>query len=321
MKDPYSVSEVFFRLVEFSCLFEGIDMLFYGRGPLSSNVYILDGGKVLIDAGNSFEILRDLENHYGKTGVEKVIITHAHPDHIGALFSIVEAYKPAVYIHEIEAKASLYGNTIEDILKGTKVDYVLLRGNENIEVGGRIYRVLFAPGHTPGTIMLYDTERGILFSSDVVFPMLGSHILLTQPDPSCGDLNELILSVRYVMRLRPKAVLPGHLFPFWERTTDHIKRTYFELKFQEEGDRNLALISLGINLADMGELEEAISCFKLVLDDEPNHPGALFVLSLALLHKGNLEESYKKVCYLCELYPDFKEAQDLKSRIELLLNK
>lgn len=319
MIDPYESREVFFNLSDFSEIFDGIDLLFYGRGPLSSNVYILNSGRTLIDTGNSLEILYDLENHYKGVNVENVFITHAHMDHIGTLFYIAERYKPRVYIHELEAKVMLYGKVVEDILREMDLEVILLKGNENIELPDRTLRVLYAPGHTPGTIMLYDVERGILFSSDVLFPMIGKHILLTQPDPVGGNLGELILSVRYIMRLKPKAFLPGHLFPVWENASDHAKRTYFELKLQEEKDRNLALISLGINLADIGELDEAITCFETVLKESPGHPGAMFVLALAYLQKGRIKDSFELLKELEKNHPDFKEAVELKKRVEFML--
>lgn len=318
MNSVYEESKVFYRLSDFSPLFEGVDMLFYGKGMLSSNVYILEEGRTLIDTGNTVFLVDDITDNLGGICVERVIITHAHPDHIGGLFTLLSKTKPLVYIHEVEASVKLYGEPLMDIFKRIGINTVLLKGNEDIELSDRILRVLYAPGHTPGSIMLYDTKSGILFSSDVLFPVIGERVLLTQPDPISGNLNELILSVRFLLRLAPKAFLPGHLFPVWEKPLDHVKKTYFELKLQEEKDQKLALISLGINLADIGEIDEAITLFDMVLKEEPEHPGALFVKALALYQKGMIEESLEILDGLERLYPDFQEAKSVKETIKRL---
>lgn len=312
--NPYKTNEVFFRLGDFCSDLDGIDMLFYGRGHLSSNVYILDQGRTLIDTGNSSEILFEYRERYLHGKIERVILTHAHPDHISGLFVILSEFDPEIYIHEAELEGVIRQKTLKDFFEEIGKGHLLrpLKGNENITTENFNLRVLYTPGHTPGTICVFDPERKILFSSDVLFPMMGEWALLPDADPQGGRLEELAMCVRYFMKLEPKAFLPGHLFPVWEDVLEHIKRTYFELQLKIQQREDMAYINTGIVLADAGRLDEAIECFDRVLEKEPKHPGACFVKGLAMMQKAQFERAVELFDRALEVYPDFKEAKEAK---------
>ena len=314
---------VFHRLSEKSPIFEGIDLLYYGSGPLSSNVYVLDNGKVLIDTGNSIELLEDYKAHYPDSKIEKVIITHAHTDHISGLFLLLSQYEPEIYIHQQELSAVSGDKSLEDFFKDIGKGHLLrpLKGNEEIDAGRFKLRVLYTPGHTPGSICLFIPERKILFSSDTLFPMKGEYALLPAPDPQGGSLEELAMSIRYIMKLEPAAFCPGHLFPVWEDVFDHARRAYFELQLQIHKREDLAYISTGILLADLGRLDDAIQCFDKVLEKESNHPGACFVKGLAMMQKAQFEKAVELFDRALSVYPDFKEAQEAKRRALIAMGK
>ena len=314
--NPYNSPEIFYRLGDLNRALEGIDLLFYGAGSLSSNVYILDGGKTLIDTGNSAELLMEYRERYPDAKIERVIITHAHHDHIAGLFLILSRFEPEIYIHEAELEATVQDRTLRDFFKEIGKDHLLrpLKGNEEIETENFRLKVLYTPGHTPGTICLFIPERKVLFSSDTLFPMKGEWALLPAPDPQGGKLEEMALSIRFLMRLEPVAFLPGHLFPVWEDVHDHMKRTYFELQLQIQGREDLAYINTGIILADLGRLDEAIECFDRVLEKDENHPGACFVKGLAMMQKARFKEAVELFDRALKVYPDFKEAAEAKRR-------
>ncbi len=316
--NPYEdIERVHYKLGDFAEQLKGIDLLFYGNGRLSSNIYLLDEGRVLIDTGNFSEFMMDYPQYYPDSEIEKVIITHAHMDHIGGLFMLISCYKPQIYMHEIELKGVIKGKRLWDVLKdlGLEKSIVPLKGNEEIELETRRLRVLYTPGHTPGTICLYDYENAVLFSSDVVFPMMGEWALLPAPDPQGGNIEELALSIRFLMKLNIKAFLPGHLFPVWENPLEHMKRAYFELQLQIQKREDLAYINTGIVLADLGDLDGAIFCFDKVLEKEPKHLGACFTKGLALFQMGKLKEALECIDTALEVYPDFKEAKQARETI------
>ncbi len=322
--NPYENFErVHYHLGEFLPELEGIDLLFYGNGRLSSNIYILDNGKVLIDTGNFSELLFDYPTYYPNKTVEKVIITHAHMDHIGGLFMLLSQFKPEIYMHEVELEGVVKGKKLREIFEemGLKDQLKPLKGNEDIKLENRTLKVLYTPGHTPGTICLYDPSNAVLFSSDVLFPMMGEWALLPAPDPQGGSVEELALSLRYLMKLNIKAFLPGHLFPVFEEPLEHMKRAYFELQLQIQKREDLAYINTGIVLADTGDIDGAIYCFDKVLEKEPKHPGACFTKGLALYQKGKLEEALEYFDKALEVYPDFKEAQQAKEMVLKMLNQ
>ncbi len=309
-------NQVHIELGRLSPVLEGIEMFYYGGGPLSSNVYLLDKGRVMVDTGNCAELLMEYESRYPGAKVEKVIITHAHPDHITGLFMLLSRFSPQIYIHQAELDAAVSGKTLRDFFKEIGKEHLLvpLKGNEDIEAGEFKLKVLYTPGHTPGSICLYIPERGVLFSSDTLFPMGEEYSLLPAPDPQGGRLEELAMSVRFLMRLNVRAFLPGHLMPVVGETFSHMRRTYFELQLQVQGREDMAYINTGIVLADLGRLEEAIECFDRVLEKDPKHPGACFVKGLAMMQKARFKEAVELFDRALEVYPDFKEAREARER-------
>ena len=128
-------------------------------GPYDNNVFVLrcreTGDAVLIDAANEHEKLLDLCQ---RLGVRRVLETHGHHDHIGAVSQMREAgYEVAV--------------TSEDapMLKDVGYD-VFLDDAEVIEVGRLRLHAIHNPGHTPGSISFQIEGAPVLFSGDTLFP-------------------------------------------------------------------------------------------------------------------------------------------------------
>jgi len=127
-------------------------------GPLSTNVYVprckRTGKAVLIDAADDgvqlVELCRTL-------GVERVLETHGHLDHIAAV--------PAV-----RAAGYRVGIAPEDAHNLDGHDFDLVDG-EVSEVGDLRLRTIFTPGHTPGsTSFLLEGGPPLLFGGDTLFP-------------------------------------------------------------------------------------------------------------------------------------------------------
>jgi hydroxyacylglutathione hydrolase len=119
--------------------------------------------------------------------IKRVIMTHTHLDHIGCLTEILERIPWAeLWIHEVEAKLLESGD--ERVVYGMEMfksmcmmQYKLkpgdfsvrvdrkLNGEENLELGDINWEVMHIPGHSPGSIGLYNRERKILIPGDVVY--------------------------------------------------------------------------------------------------------------------------------------------------------
>src|SRR5829696_10226442 len=128
-------------------------------GPYDNNVFVVrcraTGDSVLIDAANEHELLLDLCR---KLGVRRVLETHGHWDHIGAVTQVREAG------YEV-------GVTAADapMLKDVGYD-VLLDDAEVIEIGRLRLHAIHNPGHTPGSISFHVDGTPLLFSGDTLFP-------------------------------------------------------------------------------------------------------------------------------------------------------
>lgn len=315
-------AKTYHRLGEYSPVLDGVGLLYYGSGRLSSNVYVLEEGRTLVDTGNRDKVVAELLECHPQAEIERVVFTHAHPDHIGGLIQILSLWRPEVIIHSAELECQLPGGmSLHNALHEMGIEKVRsLKGNEDIELSDRSMRVLYTPGHTPGSICLYDPAKRVLFSGDTAFPMAGDEILLPAPDPEGGDLEELVESIRMLLHLEIEAVLPGHLFPFWADVRSHLKRTYFELQIQLQGREDMALINTGIVVADLGDLDGAIRLFDRVLEKAPGHPGACFTKALACYQKGEFQEALDLLDRALQEVPTFREAQQARQMVLIALS-
>jgi glyoxylase-like metal-dependent hydrolase (beta-lactamase superfamily II) len=79
-------------------------------------------------------------------------------------------------------------------------------------------RVLHTPGHSPGSICLFDAEEGILFSGDTVF----THGSFGRYDLPGGERHALLKSLERLSTLDVRAIYPGHGEPVEKQAERHI---------------------------------------------------------------------------------------------------
>ncbi len=82
-----------------------------------------------------------------------------------------------------------------------------LREGEQVRIGDLVFDVLHLPGHTEGSVCLYEERRGILISGDVLFA--GSY---GRTDLQGGNDEQMVESLTRLAREIPGSVrvLPGH---------------------------------------------------------------------------------------------------------------
>jgi glyoxylase-like metal-dependent hydrolase (beta-lactamase superfamily II) len=151
-----------------------------------------------------------------------IVLTHGHFDHVGDVASLSRELGVPVYIHPLDAPllenpASSFrdlGLMIEGMLTGT-----LLEAGEVLECGRLRLRVIHAPGHTPGHVVLYEMRDGVLFSGDVLF-----NSSIGRTDLPGGDYDTLMESITKKLLTLPEdtIVYPGH----GERTTISYERAH-----------------------------------------------------------------------------------------------
>ncbi len=172
------------------------------------------GGEVnaLIDPGLT-RYLPDLLNQMAADGVKKdniryVINTHSHPDHFqGSELFDPETVKIALHAKELEFLRGvgselygLFGITVPQM----NINLPLEEGN--IALGEEIFKIILAPGHSPGSIGLYWPKQKALFCGDVIFQQN-----VGRTDFPGGNGNLLKKSIITLSQLDLEYLFPGHM--------------------------------------------------------------------------------------------------------------
>lgn len=160
------------------------------RDLINTFVLVDDDGQVtLVDAGlkrATRTVLAGLA-HIGvrPSDVTRILVTHAHPDHVGGLASLRGATGAAVAAHELDAAYVREGKGPE--LDRSTMGGRLLRRNQGgaptpveeeltdgqlLDIAGGL-RVVHTPGHTPGHVAFVHEPSKLLITGDSIFNMTG----------------------------------------------------------------------------------------------------------------------------------------------------
>jgi glyoxylase-like metal-dependent hydrolase (beta-lactamase superfamily II) len=78
--------------------------------------------------------------------------------------------------------------------------------DDTIKLGSSQLKVISTPGHSIGSMCLYDKKTESLISGDTVF----SNGDFGRTDLEGGDITELVKSLQKLMKLKVKNIYPGH---------------------------------------------------------------------------------------------------------------
>lgn len=188
-------------------------------GSYQANCYVLESNGVflIIDPGAEHQILL---NNFDHSKVAAIVISHFHSDHCGAVNELVAATAAPVMAGELDIEGLRDPNISGFAEEGSdyRVDQVAraLNHGDIIEWGGSELKVLATPGHTPGSICLWDKSNGYLFTGDTLFAhgvgrtdfVLGDPLAMRSSMQLLGELPDVTV------------VLPGH----GPRTTIGVER-------------------------------------------------------------------------------------------------
>ena len=165
----------------------------------------------LVDAGGDIEQLLERVRHHGVT-LEKLLVTHAHVDHVGAVAELAERLKLPIegphrddqfWIEALPMIAQQYGFPPARSFEPTR----WLEDGDQVTVGGLRLDVIHCPGHTPGHVIFYHAPSKAAIVGDVLFQ--GS---IGRTDFPRGNHADLIHSIR--AKLFPLGdditFVPGH---------------------------------------------------------------------------------------------------------------
>lgn len=195
--------------------------------------------------------------------VERLIITHYHPDHYG-LAGFFEEQGAAVCMLEYGRQGQHYwqhrqewrpkhvehlrNNDMPDenlqnllvprssaemnarsrVIPANDVQY--LREGQELELAGRSWQVLWLAGHADGHLGLWCPEESLLIAGDSILPRISPHIgvhALFRPDP-LGDYFQTLAKIKY---LDPQKCVVGHFGPVMtnaQARADELREHHFE---------------------------------------------------------------------------------------------
>jgi hydroxyacylglutathione hydrolase len=183
-------------------------------GPWMTNCYVVRSGDRawIIDAGFDPGSMIDFAQRE-KLRVEKIILTHAHVDHIGGLHDVHMAFAEApILIHEAEhdfptdPALNLSAYLASPLVAPEPTGH--LAHGDTLTLGDDKFEVRHTPGHSPGGITLYGAAHHVALVGDTLF-----HQSVGRTDFPTSDPAALDHSIRTQLYTLPDntRVLPGHM--------------------------------------------------------------------------------------------------------------
>jgi glyoxylase-like metal-dependent hydrolase (beta-lactamase superfamily II) len=175
---------------------------------MDSNVFIIeDETTVMIDSGMGMTEWVTEEVEKLGLDIDILINTHCHVDHIGGNKFFPHA---EIYAHELDAldiekgtQKTLWQFGFQSPLKFPVSTY--LKEGDSIQTGNYTLEVIHTPGHTEGSMSLYERDKKILFSGDCVFDMG-----IGRMDFPTGSRNQMKASLNRLLTFDIDIILSGH---------------------------------------------------------------------------------------------------------------
>ena len=181
------------------------------------NTYALydeTGDCIIIDTGcYSQEEKSALDNFLltNKLKLTKIINTHCHVDHVLGMASLAEKYKPEIWVHQEDLKllteARKHGIIFGFDVEHPPIPTDYLEEGKDVVFGNSRLEVFHVPGHSPGSVALYNREGNFVIVGDALFK--GS---IGRTDLPGGNYDQLMKSIfTKLMSLPPDTVVySGH---------------------------------------------------------------------------------------------------------------
>ncbi|WP_373489223.1 MBL fold metallo-hydrolase [Blastomonas sp.] len=225
------------------------------------NIWLLDDhdahgeGLAIVDTGLYMPATTDAWKRLFAGGlagrrITRVLVTHFHPDHVGAagwlcrklgvrlwmnrtewlmarmLTSDVRAEPPAEALAEmrhagwdearIEAMRLRGWGNFARMVSDVPIGHVRLDDGADISIGARIWTVMTGGGHTPEHVCLLDKPGKVIIAGDQILPRITSNVSMMASEPTANPLGEWLASIaKFRAALTgEELVLPAHGFPF-----------------------------------------------------------------------------------------------------------
>ena len=171
--------------------------IFTGPG---TNTYLVGTGarRILLDTGQGvpgyLEVLERTLQQVGCTGLQEIVLTHGHIDHIGGVRGVLERFGPLRVSKLPDPEDSTTGLSLTPP-----------RDGESVKTEGATLRATFAPGHARDHLCFWLEEEHALFSGDNVLGV-GTTVIPT----AGGDLLDYMTSLARLLAGTPGRIYPAH---------------------------------------------------------------------------------------------------------------
>ncbi len=214
--------------------------------PDEDSFYLVEGETVaaVIDTGitRGAQIMPVLKKLTDKPLI--LLLTHAHIDHIHHMDEFETVYMchdglamPEDFLQEHMAGKNLDFHSTVHMDTGTKID-----------LGGRILEICKIPGHTPGSVAIYDAKEELVFTGDAIGSGAGVWMQL----PGCKPLEEYENSLRFFLKWLLER---GGTMEFWGGHSEQYRTSAHVPGFNP--------LSVGL-LADLIDLVHQVRMGKIV---------------------------------------------------------
>jgi glyoxylase-like metal-dependent hydrolase (beta-lactamase superfamily II) len=162
-----------------------------------TNQYLLGERRLtMIDAAlGAGENVARLEAELADAGatIERILLTHIHPDHLGGAEALRERFRVPLGMH---VSRSGYA--------GIEPDFVYADGDRVAYDGGEL-AVVHTPGHESGHCCFHEARRSWLFTGDHVVG--AGTVVIAPPD---GDMTAYLVSLHRLLAVEARVLLGGH---------------------------------------------------------------------------------------------------------------
>ncbi|MFP3833228.1 MBL fold metallo-hydrolase [Chryseobacterium sp. SIMBA_028] len=167
----------------------------------SENTYIIyneNKNAWLIDPGNmNVQETQAIDGFIKEKGlnIQKILLTHAHIDHVLGLQWAFDTFKVPVYMHQedqevldmLQASGVRFGFSVDPV----KVDVNYVKEDDELDLDGEKFKIYHVPGHSPGSVVYHNENQKFMISGDVLFE--GS---IGRTDLYKGNYEQLIEGIR-----------------------------------------------------------------------------------------------------------------------------
>jgi hydroxyacylglutathione hydrolase len=128
-----------------------ISNLAQGVSAFTSNAFLVGGDRrVLVDPGANFDVVSKLRD---RGGLDAVVLTHTHRDHVGNLQAVVDAFDVDVWGFDPGQPG---------------VDHAIADGDV-VALGAHDYTAYHTPGHKGDHLCFHSADVDVLFAGDLIF--------------------------------------------------------------------------------------------------------------------------------------------------------